>query len=377
MWGASILVLGALVALVVVPTGLADPSSLASKQAQVDRVLSQIQGLDSSLSRAIEAYNAANNRLAQIRGDLQVNTRRLAVARVNLRVSQKTLSDRLVAIYTSGSNDDSTLSVLLGASSFSDLLSRIDTVDRVSEQDSRIERQVSTFKREVVRRQARLRNARAEQQQIVAQRAAHKVAISQQLTERRQLVSSIRSEIVRIKAEEARRQAELERQARVRAAAAAAAPVFTAPIGPTSSTSSSSSSSTAASGAPTTISQPAAPLPAGHGSVVGVAMRYLGVPYRWGGASPSGFDCSGLVMYAYAQVGVSLPHSSYAQYGMGTAVPRNALQPGDLVFFDGLGHVGLYIGGNQMIHAPHTGDVVKISALTGWYASTYVGARRV
>ena len=106
-------------------------------------------------------------------------------------------------------------------------------------------------------------------------------------------------------------------------------------------------------------------------------MRYLGVPYRWGGASPSGFDCSGLVMYVFAQVGVSLPHSSYAQYGMGVPVARSQLQPGDLVFFDGLGHVGIYVGGGSFIHAPHTGDVVKISSLTGWYASEYVGARRV
>ena len=102
-------------------------------------------------------------------------------------------------------------------------------------------------------------------------------------------------------------------------------------------------------------------------------MRYLGVPYVWGGASPSGFDCSGLTMYVYAQVGVSLPHSSYAQYGMGVAVSQSQLQPGDLVFFYGLGHVGIYIGGGQYIHAPHTGDVVKISSL----GSGYVGARRI
>ena len=107
-------------------------------------------------------------------------------------------------------------------------------------------------------------------------------------------------------------------------------------------------------------------------------MRYLGVPYRWGGASPStGFDCSGFTMYVFAQVGISLPHSSYAQYGMGSPVSRSQLAPGDLVFFNGLGHEGIYIGGNQFIHAPHTGDVVKISSMTGWYASTYVGARRV
>ncbi len=108
-----------------------------------------------------------------------------------------------------------------------------------------------------------------------------------------------------------------------------------------------------------------------------MAMQYLGTPYVWGGASPGGFDCSGLVMYAYAQVGVSLPHSSYAQYGMGVPVSYDQLQPGDLVFFDGLGHVGIYIGGGQFIHAPHTGDVVKISAMSGWYSSSYVGARRI
>ncbi|HSC51925.1 MAG TPA: C40 family peptidase, partial [Gaiellaceae bacterium] len=125
---------------------------------------------------------------------------------------------------------------------------------------------------------------------------------------------------------------------------------------------------------------PAAPAaaPASHyGGVVGIAMQYLGVPYVWGGASPSGFDCSGLVMYVFAQVGISLPHSSYAQYGMGSPVSRSDLQPGDLVFFDGLGHVGIYVGGGSFIHAPHTGDVVKISSLSGWYASTYVGARRL
>jgi len=111
--------------------------------------------------------------------------------------------------------------------------------------------------------------------------------------------------------------------------------------------------------------------------VVAVAMRYLGVPYVWGESTPSGFDCSGFTMYVYAQIGVSLPHYTGAQWQMGTAVARNELQPGDLVFFDGLGHEGMYIGNNQFIHAPHTGDVVKISSLTGWYSSTYMGARRL
>jgi cell wall-associated NlpC family hydrolase len=113
------------------------------------------------------------------------------------------------------------------------------------------------------------------------------------------------------------------------------------------------------------------------GQAVAIAEQYLGVPYVWGGASPSGFDCSGLTMYVYAQLGVSLPHNAAAQYGMGTPVPRSDLEPGDLVFFDGLGHVGIYVGGNSFIHAPHTGTVVQISSMSGWYASAYVGARRI
>ena len=106
-------------------------------------------------------------------------------------------------------------------------------------------------------------------------------------------------------------------------------------------------------------------------------MQYLGIPYQWGGASPAGFDCSGFTMYVFSKVGVSLPHNAAMQYGYGSPVSRDALAPGDLVFFNGLGHVGIYIGGNQMIHSPHTGDVVKITTLTGWYNDTYVGARRL
>jgi cell wall-associated NlpC family hydrolase len=112
--------------------------------------------------------------------------------------------------------------------------------------------------------------------------------------------------------------------------------------------------------------------------VVSYAKRFLGVRYVYGGSSPrSGFDCSGFVRYVYAHFGVSLPHSSYAQFADGRHVSRRALRPGDLVFFDGVGHVGLYVGNGRFIHAPHTGTRVQITTLAGWYSARFSGARRL
>ena len=109
--------------------------------------------------------------------------------------------------------------------------------------------------------------------------------------------------------------------------------------------------------------------------IVRFARHFLGVRYVYGGTSPrSGFDCSGFTRYVYAHFGVELPHYSGAQFDMGRRVSRAGLRPGDLVFFNGLGHVGLYIGGGRFIHAPHTGARVSIETLA--YHGGFDGARR-
>jgi cell wall-associated NlpC family hydrolase len=123
-------------------------------------------------------------------------------------------------------------------------------------------------------------------------------------------------------------------------------------------------------------------------AVVATALQYLGVPYQWGGASPkTGFDCSGLVQYVFAQLGVPLVHYAAAQYRSpdGVWVPPDRLQPGDLVFFIGSdgtrkepGHVGIYVDDGYIIDAPSTGAFVRIDSLTEpKLASQYVGARRI
>lgn len=110
-----------------------------------------------------------------------------------------------------------------------------------------------------------------------------------------------------------------------------------------------------------------------------IALEAVGVPYRWGGASPAhGFDCSGLVHWSYARLGIELPHSSYALHDEGRPVKRSRLEPGDVLFFSGLGHVGLYLGRGRMVHAPQSGRHVEVVRLAGsYYGERLVAARRI
>jgi cell wall-associated NlpC family hydrolase len=337
----------------------ATPGTVASKQAQAQQVLAQIQQIDESMGAVVEQYNLANVRLQEIETDQRENRKQLKVTKANLKVAQKSLAARLVTAYTS-TQDDTTLSLLLGSTSFEDLLNRLEAVNSTSQQDASIVQQVTSFKAAVQQHRAELSKAHTEQQGVVAEKAAQKQRIQSQLASRRQLLSSIKGEIQRFKAAEAVQQRQFEAAAQSRLSSGTQ-------IATTEGVGISASTPEGSTVAPPNV----------HGGVVGIAMRYLGVPYVWGGSTPRGFDCSGLVSYVFAQIGVSLPHSSYSQFGMGTAVSISQLQPGDLVFFTGASHVGIYIGGGQFIHAPHTGDVVKISSLSGYYSSNFAGGRRI
>jgi peptidoglycan DL-endopeptidase CwlO len=357
-------------ATVVVVAGPAagEPPQIAAKRAEAQRVLAEIQSLDSQLEQAVEAYNGATDQLTRIEAQRELNTRHLSIAKHNLVIAQRRLGNRLRAMYTQP-EEDSTLAILLGAHSLSEFVDSVETVNSVASQDTQVMDEIKKFKRDVTLRAAFLKKAQARQEQIVAERAAAKREIESGLAERQRLVQSIKGEIARLQAEEEARQARLAAEAQQRLQAelvaqkqAAAEAQQTSVVGASAVT-------------PEGVS--VAP-PARFGGAVGVAMQYLGTPYVWGGASPGGFDCSGFVMYVYSQVGVYLPHHAADQYNYGTPVSRDELEPGDLVFFDGLGHVGIYIGGGQFVHSPHTGDVVKISSLDdSWYAATYVGARRL
>jgi peptidoglycan DL-endopeptidase CwlO len=350
-------------ALLAAVPAFADPS-ISSKRAQAQQVMAQLGQLSDSLERARSQYDAADAKLAQIQRDLRENRRELRVARHNLKVGQRTIAQRLVALYTS--DQESTLEVVLGAKSLDDMITRIDNAKSVTQADTDVLGEVKHFRAVAKHSGDVLRRAHQQQAQVVAERAAAKRDIENKIAEQQRLYSSLKGEIAKLVAEQAAHQRALAAAARERLQelhASALQQASTTVVGASAITPSSD-----------TVVAP----PPTHGNVVQYAMSQLGTPYVWAGSAPGGFDCSGLVMWAYAQVGVSLPHSSYAQYGYGVPVSRDQLEPGDIVFFDGLGHVGIYIGGDQFVHAPHTGDVVKISSLDeAWYAATYVGARRI
>jgi peptidoglycan DL-endopeptidase CwlO len=364
-WAPRIVLLVAFAAALLLATGSAsaDPD-IQSKQVQAQAIIAELHELEMSLGPTIEAWNGANVELDRIDGELDLNARHLVAARKSLNVAQRRIAERLRDLYVNGEGD-SMLEVLLGSRSLDDVIARLDAIERVSSQDTRILAEVKRFRKEVETSRATLKDARERQAQIVAERAEQKRTIEAGLAERQQLLSSVKDEIAELRAEEARRQAALAAQARARLEAErlAAQQAF--------------DTQDQSTYMPVDSVIPAAPPPDGTraSQVISLAMQHLGTPYVWGGSSPSGFDCSGLISYVYAQIGISLPHHAASIWNYGTPIAYEDLQPADLVFFSGLGHMGMYIGGGQFIHAPHTGDVVKISYLAGY--SSWVGARRI
>jgi peptidoglycan DL-endopeptidase CwlO len=181
----------------------ADPDKIDAKRAQAEQVLAQIHELDMELELAIEAWNGANIRLEQLEGQLAVSQQRLEIAKASLSRARATVDERLVELYQGGEID--VVEVLLGATSFDDLLDGLDTASRVAEDDARILEDVRSSKAEVERQRDAIQRTLARQREIVAERAARRDEIEQGLAERRALYDSVREEIAVLEEEERQR----------------------------------------------------------------------------------------------------------------------------------------------------------------------------
>ena len=324
--------------------------SIAAARAQARQLQSEVDSLNSQMEIVVERYDAAAQRLTALQSSITANEAQLARARYSLQVAHQQLAAQLVDMYKQPVTQY--LDVALAARSFNDLATRITLYDKIGEQTAQTVEQITALKAAIARRHAHLVVQRKQAQQLVDQIASQKAQIESSLQHRRRLLESAKAQVRRLIVQMQRAKA----AAAARAAAAAAAARKAAR--------SSGGGGVAYHGG------------AGSAADIAIAQRYLGVPYVWGGASPSGFDCSGLVMYVFAQLGVSLPHNAAMQFALCTPVPRADLQPGDLVFYGyspgSIHHVGIYVGNGTMIDAPCTGEVVRYDSL---FSDFYSGGR--
>lgn len=343
-------------------------TTLSDKQTEVDRVKAEIASINANAEQAVERYNVASTELEMTNQQLAENEQTLQQASARLQGARNRLGKRLENIYKDGSLG--LISVMLDTSSFNDFLTRFDMLGKISEQDRSDIDDVIHYRSEIEQVQIELENAQHHQEELSQTLATEKSAIEGQLSARESVLAGVESEVAQLAAEQL--QAEQEAQWSATAEPVTEAGPVEAQTTPTTSEEETDAVTDATAEDPGSDPLP----PSSYGDVVSIAEQYLGVPYVWGGASPSGFDCSGLVMYVYAQVGVSLPHSAAAQYYSGTRVRYDQLQRGDLVFFGHpISHVGIFMGGGMMIHAPTEGEVVSTTTVGG--GGNYAGACRI
>jgi cell wall-associated NlpC family hydrolase len=344
---------------------------IRAEQSKERTVMAEVNQIGHKLQAATDAWSLAKQQVALVNRNLQKNQYRLHIAKGNLKASQKRLMTRLYSLYVNGT--PSTVDILSGAHSLSQVIDRAESAQALSNQDAELGKQALSFERSVQARERQLKQLKLKRERAARAKAEAKQRAAAELGQERRLLASIHTTISQLQAQEAAREkaARIAAEQRLKAELAAQAAAKRAKEQQAQQAQTSSS--------PTPVLAPPPPVSvptgsgAGHAAAASIALGELGVPYVYGGSSPSGFDCSGLVMWVYARLGISLPHYTVAQWN--ATMPISSPAPGDLVFFNGLGHVGIYIGGGKFVDAPHTGSVVRIDSIANF--GGYDGARRV
>lgn len=333
---------------------------IETARARAAEARERLDSLAADLEERSEEYLAVEDQLVRTRADLKRAELDLGAAETAETEAEEAFDARVQAMYRRGRVD--LLSVILGIEDFRDLVTMLDLLQRVGRSDAAVVARVEEARRGADRIREVLENRRTEQVVLLKEAAIKRREVRDAYARQKQYLAGIDKRLSRLIAQERERQ---ERIARERAAAAAA-------------------NAAGRGGRPF---DPAA-LGEAHPSALDVARRFVDVtPYVWGGTTPAGFDCSGLTMYSYRQIGINIPRTSREQYRFGAFIPPDRLDllmPGDLVFFGREGdpnrvhHVGIYAGGDDFVHAPQTGMKVGVSSLRARIQERgdYVGATR-
>ena len=319
----------------VVPTDTGN----AQPRPSLGEVQQRVNALNAKMDVAVEQYAQSKLALATARRQAAVAQARVHAAEVALNAIRKSMGAVAAAAYRSGGTDQ--FVQLVHTSTPQTFLDRASSLNRIAAGQSAQMAAAATARHRLDTVRAAATKEQAVSAAVAGAMAAQKAQIEGALAEEQRLLSSLKAD------ERARLNA--QRQATAEAARASRSRDFSLP----------------------TYNGPAS----GRAAVaVREAYNQLGKPYSWGASGPGSFDCSGLTMWAWGHAGVSLSHSAAAQYDEGRHVSQADIQPGDLTFYGSpIHHVGIYIGGGNMISAPHSGDVVKIEAA---FRSDYVGASR-
>lgn len=309
-----------------------------AKLATAKEAIAEMDYLSTRMETAYEDLAQEQKRLKKLKKEVAQTKKEIRNTDAMLKQTRQRVSQWAKATYTSGGVRY--MSVLLSATTFSDFVSRLDFMTEITAEEQKLVEEIKDLQKNLSDSNKLLLDKYAEQKQLTASVSSNAELIQSSLIEQANYFAALPSKI---------RKKVLAYDGVANSISAAA--------GLTGSTSTEGS----------------------HPEVVKMALKYLGVKYVWGGEDPSGFDCSGLTMYCYKKAtGKNLTHFARTQYSEGTKIAKSALMPGDLVFFGetvaGIHHVGIYMGNDKFIHAPHTGDVVKISTLSS--RADYIGACR-
>lgn len=350
-------------------------------KSQIEDKKEQIQSIETQLQQLGDRITIAMEKVEKLNQEIQSQQGKIEQARVEIEQTQKDLdthkeiyAERLKSIQAEGKTSVATYAeFLLTSDDLSQFLTRFTAISMIIEKDTDMMNTLKEKQLAVENAKEKLETGLADMKQKKEQVAAEQKKIQEDQAKAERILAEEKNSLQGMEdalaaQEEAERQARIAREEAARQAREAAARAA-------QQTARQSSGSSAPS-APAPSVAVNVPVSASAGSIISYAKQFLGVPYLWGGTTPAGFDCSGFTSYVFRNAaGISLPRVSRDQQRVGTAVSLNDVQPGDLVF-RGMPayHVGIYIGGGQYIHAPQTGDVVKISS---YNPAKFTNARRV
>lgn len=313
---------------------------------QINNFETKIQQLDNRIILAMENSQKLNEEIKTQQGKIKETEVEIEKAEVALDNHKKVYSDRLKSIQLKGNQSVvSYAELLLSSGSLSEFFNRFTAISQIIENDTDLLNGLNEKENSLKEAEKQLHNQISQLEKNQLELASEQKQIEEDkkqiqidLAAAQGTLQNQQNQLAQQEAQLAAQQ--LAQQAQQQVTVNTNAPLTSTPAAvPVNVTSSASAN-----------------------AVIANAKQYLGVPYVWGGSTPSGFDCSGFVQYVYRSVGISLPRTARAQQNVGTRISVNQVQPGDLVFNGDIAyHVGIYIGGGQYIHAPQTGDVVKIA----------------